>query len=38
MVYSLTAVLIREGTGFVALCPEIDVASSLSGLEAEAQF
>lgn len=24
---TLTAVLIREGEGFVALCPEIDVAS-----------
>ena len=24
---SLTAVLIREDTGFVALCPEVDVAS-----------
>jgi predicted RNase H-like HicB family nuclease len=27
MVHSLTAVLIREDDGFVALCPEIDVAS-----------
>ena len=27
MTRSLTAVLIREGDGFVALCPEVDVAS-----------
>ena len=27
MIRSLTAVLIRENDGFVALCPEIDVAS-----------
>ena len=27
MIRSLTAVLIREGDGFVALCPEVDVAS-----------
>lgn len=27
MTKSLTAILSREGEGFVALCPEIDVAS-----------
>jgi predicted RNase H-like HicB family nuclease len=27
MTRSLTAILIREGDGFVALCPEVDVAS-----------
>lgn len=27
MTHSLTAVLIREDDGFVALCPEVDVAS-----------
>ena len=27
MTKTLTAVLIREDTGFVALCPELDVAS-----------
>jgi len=27
MKHTLTAILIREGDGFVALCPEIDVAS-----------
>jgi predicted RNase H-like HicB family nuclease len=27
MTHSLTAILIREDDGFVALCPEVDVAS-----------
>lgn len=27
MTRSLTAILTREGNGFVALCPEVDVAS-----------
>jgi predicted RNase H-like HicB family nuclease len=30
---SLTAVLIREGNGFVALCPEVDVASQGDSVE-----
>ncbi len=30
---TLTAVLIREGDGFVALCPEIDVASQGNTVE-----
>ena len=27
MIYTLTAILTREDGGFVALCPEVDVAS-----------
>jgi len=27
MKHTLTGILIREGDGFVALCPEVDVAS-----------
>jgi len=34
---SLTAVLIREDDGFVALCPEVDVASQGDTVE-EAKF
>lgn len=30
---TLTAVLIREGNGFFALCPEIDVASQGNSVE-----
>jgi len=33
MVRTLTAVLIREDEGFVALCPEIDVASQGDSVE-----
>jgi predicted RNase H-like HicB family nuclease len=33
MTRTLTAVLIREDDGFVALCPEIDVASQGSSVE-----
>lgn len=33
MTKTLTAVLIREGDGFVALCPEIDVASQGNTVE-----
>jgi len=33
MFRTLTAVLIREGDGFVALCPEIDVASQGDNVE-----
>ncbi len=33
MTRTLTAVLIREGNGFVALCPEIDVASQGDSVE-----
>jgi len=33
MARTLTAVLIREGDGFVALCPEIDVASQGDSVE-----
>ncbi len=33
MVRSLTAVLIREENGFVALCPEVDVASQGDSVE-----
>ena len=33
MTRSLTAVLIREDDGFVALCPEVDVASQGSSVE-----
>lgn len=33
MTRTLTAVLIREGDGFVALCPEIDVASQGNSVE-----
>ncbi len=33
MTKTLTAVLIREGAGFVALCPELDVASQGSSVE-----
>jgi predicted RNase H-like HicB family nuclease len=33
MTRTLTAVLIREGDGFVALCPEIDVASQGDSVE-----
>ena len=34
MIKTLTAILEREGDGFVALCPELDVASQGSTLEA----
>ncbi len=33
MAKTLTAVLIREGDGFVALCPELDVASQGDSVE-----
>ncbi len=33
MTKSLTAILTREGDGFVALCPEIDVASQGGSVE-----
>ena len=33
MTRSLTAVLIREDDGFVALCPEVDVASQGDSVE-----
>jgi predicted RNase H-like HicB family nuclease len=33
MIRTLTAVLIREDDGFVALCPEVDVASQGSTVE-----
>jgi predicted RNase H-like HicB family nuclease len=33
MTRTLRAVLIREGDGFVALCPEIDVASQGDSVE-----
>jgi predicted RNase H-like HicB family nuclease len=33
MTRTLTAVLIKEGDGFVALCPEIDVASQGTSVE-----
>ena len=33
MTRSLTAVLIREDDGFVALCPEMDIASQGSSVE-----
>jgi predicted RNase H-like HicB family nuclease len=33
MTKTLTAVLIRDGDGFVALCPEIDVASQGDSVE-----
>jgi len=33
MTKTLTAVLIREGDGFVALCPELDVASQGDSVE-----
>ena len=31
--YSLTAILEREGDGYVALCPELDVASQGDDVE-----
>ena len=31
--YKLTAVLEREGAGFVALCPELDIASQGNTVE-----
>ena len=34
MTRSLTAILIREEDGFVALCPEVDVASQGDTVEA----
>lgn len=33
MTKTLTAILEREGDGFVALCPELDIASQGSTLE-----
>ena len=33
MLRSLTAVLIREDVGFVAICPEVDVASQGDSVE-----
>jgi predicted RNase H-like HicB family nuclease len=33
MTRTLTAILIKEGDGFVALCPEIDVASQGASVE-----
>ena len=33
MTKTLTAVLIREGDGFAALCPELDVASQGGSVE-----
>lgn len=33
MIRSLTAVLIREDEGFVAICPEVDVASQGDSVE-----
>jgi predicted RNase H-like HicB family nuclease len=33
MTKTLTAVLIREGDGFVGLCPELDVASQGDSVE-----
>lgn len=33
MTKTLTAILEREGDGFVALCPELDIASQGSSLE-----
>lgn len=33
MTKTLTAVLIREGDGFVSLCPELDVASQGGSVE-----
>ncbi len=33
MTKSLTALLTREGDGFVALCPEVDIASQGSTVE-----
>jgi predicted RNase H-like HicB family nuclease len=32
-VHRLTAIIEREGDGFVALCPELDVASEGSSIE-----
>lgn len=34
MTKTLTAVLTREGDGFVALCPELDIASQGDSVEA----
>lgn len=34
MIKTLTAILEREGDGFVALCPELDIASQGTTLEA----
>ena len=33
MTKSLTALFTREGSGFVALCPEVDVASQGDSVE-----
>ena len=33
MTHSLTALLIREDEGFVAICPEVDVASQGDSVE-----
>ncbi len=33
MKYSLTAIIGREGDGYVALCPEIDIASQGDTIE-----
>ena len=33
MTRSLTAIFIREGNGFVAICPEVDVASQGDSVE-----
>ena len=33
MKYSLTAIIEREGDGYVALCPEIDIASQGDTIE-----
>ena len=33
VVHQLTAILLREGDGFVGLCPEVDVASQGSTVE-----
>jgi len=34
MIKTLTAILEREGDGFVALCPQLDIASQGNTLEA----
>ena len=33
MTYKLTAIIEREGEGFVALCPELDIASQGDTIE-----
>ena len=33
MTYQLTAVIEREGSGYVSLCPELDIASQGDSIE-----